>query len=63
MISSTTLYTSNVRRSKQIESKKGRKYDLDRSSWTKYKKFKNMYSAIEEEMVEAGIAFSLDEPT
>jgi hypothetical protein len=55
-------YSYLKRNRTKIESKKGRKYDLDRSSWTKYKNFKNMYSAIEEEMVEAGVAISLDEP-
>jgi hypothetical protein len=46
----------------KITSKKGRRYELDRSKWTRYKNFHNMYTCIEEEMVDAGVAVELDVP-
>jgi hypothetical protein len=46
----------------KIETKKGRKFKLDRSKWTKYRNFKKMYDDVEQEMVEAGVAVKLNEP-
>jgi hypothetical protein len=46
----------------RIVSKKGRRYELDRSKWTRYKNFKEMYDNVEEEMIAAGIAEQLDTP-
>jgi hypothetical protein len=37
-------------------------YELDRSKWTRYKNFQNMYTCIEEEMVDAGVAVELEDP-
>jgi hypothetical protein len=45
-----------------IVSKKGRRYKLNRSKWTRYKNFKDMYDNVEEEMIDAGIASKLDSP-
>jgi hypothetical protein len=39
----------------KLETKKGRKFKLDRSKWTKYWNFKRMYDDIEDEMVDAGV--------
>jgi hypothetical protein len=46
----------------KITSKKGRRFELDRSKWTRYKNFRNMYICIEEEMVDAGVAVELEDP-
>jgi hypothetical protein len=50
------------RNEKMIRSKKGRKFELDRSNWTKYGNFKNMYCDVEVEMIDAGIATKLPSP-
>ena len=42
-------------------SKKGQKFELDRSSWSTYTNFNHMYSKIVEEMEVAGIAECLPE--
>jgi hypothetical protein len=49
-------YSFLSRNEKMIRSKKGRKFELDRSNWTKYMNFKNMYDDVETEMIDAGIA-------
>ena len=47
----------------KIRSKKGKKYDLDRSNWTTYLNFADMYDHIEEVLVhESKIAEYLPEP-
>jgi hypothetical protein len=46
----------------KIASKKGRRYELDRSKWTRYKNFKSMYDHVEEELVDAGLAVELQNP-
>jgi hypothetical protein len=46
----------------RIVSKKGRRFELDRSKWTRYKNFKDMYENVEEEMISAGIAERLNTP-
>ena len=43
-------------------SKKGQKFELDRSSWSTYTNFNHMYSKIVEEMEDAGVAKRLPEP-
>lgn len=50
------------RHKKELVSKKGKKFALDRSNWTKYMNFKAMYDDIEEEMIDAGVSSKLDEP-
>jgi hypothetical protein len=55
-------YSFLHRNEKKIRSKKGRKYKLDRSNWTKYRNFKNMYDDVKNEMVEAGLATKLLSP-
>jgi hypothetical protein len=50
------------RHSHRIRTKKGRKFELDRSNWTKYRNFFRMYEDIEEELVEAGLAEKLSSP-
>jgi hypothetical protein len=55
-------YSFLSRNEKTIQSKKGRKFELDRSNWTKYRNFKNMYDDVEAEMIEAGIAHKLTSP-
>jgi hypothetical protein len=47
----------------RIRTKKGRKFELDRSKWTKYRNFSRMYDDVEEELVNAGLAVSLENPT
>ena len=39
-----------------IDSKKGQKFELDRSSWTTYHNFDQMYVEVAKEMIEAGVA-------
>jgi hypothetical protein len=55
-------YSFISRNEKMIRSKKGRKFQLDRSNWTKYQNFKNMYNDVEVEMINAGIATKLPSP-
>ena len=43
-------------------SKKGQKFELDRSSWSTYTNFNHMYSKIVEEMEDSGVAERLPEP-
>jgi len=51
-----------MRRNKHlIVSRKGQKYELNRSNWTTYKNFAQMYESIEEELIAAGVATLLDE--
>ena len=45
-----------------IESKRGHKYELDRSSWTTYANFDDMYKHNYREMVDAGVATLLNSP-
>ena len=39
-----------------LVSKKGQKFELDRSQWSTYHNFKQMYACIAEEMETAGVA-------
>ena len=41
-------------------SKKGKKIKLDRSSWSTYHNFDQMYECVRDEMVAAGIAVELE---
>jgi hypothetical protein len=50
------------RHTERIRTKKGRKFKLDRSNWTKYRNFLTMYQDVEEELIEAGLAVKLDPP-
>ena len=43
-------------------SKHGQKHDLDRQNWMAYANFKLMYENFGSEMLEAGVAKTLDEP-
>ena len=45
-----------------IESTRGQKYELDRSSWTTYTNFNDMYKHNYREMANAGVAKVLDSP-
>jgi hypothetical protein len=47
----------------QIVSKKGKRFELNRSKWTRYKNFANMYDNVEEEMLQAGVATKLAVPS
>ena len=46
----------------KIISRRGQKYELDRSNWTTYQNFCLMYDDIEEELIHAGLAEKLDAP-
>ena len=46
----------------RIISSKGQKYELNRSNWTTYQNFSQMYKVIEEELIKAGVAVRLPEP-
>ena len=46
----------------KLVSKRGQKYELDRQSWTTYASFQSIYSHVEDEMVDAGVAEKLPEP-
>jgi hypothetical protein len=61
-VGSNYWYSFLDRNCEKVETKKGRKFELDRSKWTKYQNFKQMYEDVENEMVEAGVAIQLDEP-
>jgi hypothetical protein len=61
-IGSKYWYSFLERNKQKIETKKGRKFELDRSNWTKYRYFKSMYEDIEKELVDAKVAVRLDEP-
>ena len=39
-----------------LECKRGQKYATDRDNWTTYRNFKDMYSHVYNEMVDAGVA-------
>ena len=43
-------------------SKKGKKFELDRSSWSTYGNFKQMYECVAEEMEDAGVAVRRSAP-
>ena len=45
-----------------IDSKKGQKFELDRSSWTTYHNFDQMYVKVAKEMIEAGVAEKFHTP-
>ena len=45
-----------------IVSRKGQNYELNRSNWTTYQNFAQMYESIEEDLIAAGVATLLDEP-
>jgi hypothetical protein len=61
-IGSNYWYAFLRRNADKIQTKKGRKFELDRSKWTKYRNFKQMYDDVENEMIEAGVAVQLDSP-
>ena len=46
----------------KLVTKKGRRFELDRSNWTKYSNFAAMYDNIASEMVAAGVAKELPTP-
>lgn len=45
-----------------IDSSRPRKFELDRSKWALYSNFKEMYDAVEEAMLDCGVAERLDPP-
>lgn len=45
-----------------LDSGKGCRFELDRSQWTTYKNFRDMYDDIEETLVACGVAEKLEEP-
>ena len=47
----------------KVISKRGQKYELNRQNWSTYANFVDMYKHTIIEMVEAGVARKLDEPT
>jgi len=52
-----------VKRNKEnITTKRGKKYELNRDSWTTYRNFYDMYSFSEENLVDCGLAKKLDNP-
>jgi hypothetical protein len=61
-VGSAYWYSFLRRNSERISTKRGRKFELDRSNWTKYRNFLSMYEDIEEELVQAGLAVKLDPP-
>jgi hypothetical protein len=61
-IGSNYWYAFLHRNADKIETKKGRKFEMNRSKWSKYRNFKQMYYDIENEMVDAGITVQLDQP-
>lgn len=46
----------------KIVSKKGKKYEMDRSSWSTYSNFNQMYDGVMNEFVDAGVAVERDTP-
>jgi hypothetical protein len=44
------------RNHEKIVSKRGKKFEMDRSNWTTYLNFAQMYDDIEEELIDAGLA-------
>jgi hypothetical protein len=61
-VGSAYWYAFLRRHSERICTKRGRKFELDRSNWTKYRNFRSMYEDIEEELIEAGLGVKLDPP-
>jgi hypothetical protein len=55
-------YSFLSRYKNRIVSKKGRRFELNRSKWTSYKNFYKMYEGVEEEMLDAGVAEKLPVP-
>ena len=52
-----------IRRHKdKLVTKRGQKYELNRQNWTTYTNFVNMYSHVEQEMENMGLATKLDNP-
>ena len=53
-----------IKRNKdKLVSKRGQKYELNRQKWTTYANFVDMYKHTYQEMIEAGVAKKLTEPT
>ena len=46
----------------QLTSKRGQKYSMDRTQWTTYQNFHQMYCNVYDEMVTSGVAIKLDSP-
>jgi len=51
-----------MKRIEELVSARGHKYELDRSNWTTYQNFRQMYSCIEDALIECGVAIKLDKP-
>ena len=52
-----------VKRNRQtLTTNKGRLFELNRTNWTLYRNFRDMYVDVEKHMVAAGVAVKLDEP-
>ena len=49
-------YSFKKRWADELESKKGKRFDLDRSNWTTYQNFSDMYDWIGEQLIESGVA-------
>jgi hypothetical protein len=61
-VGSAYWYAFLHRHANCVCTKKGRKFELDRSNWTKYRNFLSMYEDIEEELVDAGLGVKLPPP-
>ena len=46
----------------RLQSKRGKKYELERASWSTYLNFVEMYDAIEDQLIKAGVATRLPSP-
>jgi hypothetical protein len=50
------------RHESQLSSKRGERFAVDRSDWTRYETFEDMYNAVYAAMVDAGVAEKLERP-
>ena len=61
-LGSSYYYAFMKRHREKIVSKRGIKFDLNRTSWTQYGNFQHMYEDVEDLMIEAGVAKKRDIP-
>jgi hypothetical protein len=55
-------YAFLQRHEDRISTKRGRKFELDQTNWTKYRHFLHMYEDVETEMIAVGLAIKFDTP-
>lgn len=50
------------KKSHSLQTNKGRLFELNRTNWTLFRNFRDMYDNVEKHMVDAGVARPYDEP-